>query len=395
MSVYYPKKDEGAEPQVTMSLPPEVVRRAAKGSNASQAEIARRVREQRETKGPESVAPNPFAGTMLRYGSSGEAVKYLQNALNAKGASLALDGAFGGLTHGAVTSFQSSAGLAADGIVGPNTWGAIGNSSAKVEEDKKDRGQGGGPATTEMKTPAETKEEPPLPKSKKSEKDIDDEIEAEDKTGGETGEEKTDGEKFREAYVKELLYFEGSYEKGPQSERFQEIMPTASLAGARKAAAAAGRTFTTCNTFTGILLARVQQKTGIDLLANVSLKIMNKEWREKNLPEGAFVKGGPGVGKRPRAGDIIIFSDKSGTMFKHMGNLGADPVTNDDGTEQWDCIDGGQGQAHDAKGENANEAILRLGMTFTPETGMAKKPGKWGQERLVYGWVDIAKLAGG
>jgi peptidoglycan hydrolase-like protein with peptidoglycan-binding domain len=36
-----------------------------------------------------------------------------------------IDGAFGAQTASAVTSFQQSAGLAADGIAGPATWGAL------------------------------------------------------------------------------------------------------------------------------------------------------------------------------------------------------------------------------------------------------------------------------
>lgn len=59
----------------------------------------------------------------VKRGSSGEAVKAVQRELNAKrGAGLAVDGVFGAGTESAVKSFQSHAGVTADGIVGPTTW---------------------------------------------------------------------------------------------------------------------------------------------------------------------------------------------------------------------------------------------------------------------------------
>jgi murein DD-endopeptidase MepM/ murein hydrolase activator NlpD len=62
----------------------------------------------------------------VKLGSSGSAVIELQNALNAFGAGLVADGAFGPLTDAAVRAFQSSHGLVVDGIVGPITWTALG-----------------------------------------------------------------------------------------------------------------------------------------------------------------------------------------------------------------------------------------------------------------------------
>lgn len=63
--------------------------------------------------------------TTVRSGDSGDAVSAAQTQLNANGASIAVDGAFGSGTDAAVKSFQSGAGLTADGIVGPATWKAL------------------------------------------------------------------------------------------------------------------------------------------------------------------------------------------------------------------------------------------------------------------------------
>jgi hypothetical protein len=61
----------------------------------------------------------------LRRGDKGEAVRELQRALNAKGASLTIDGDFGQRTTNAVEVFQRQRNLKPDGIVGPLTWGAL------------------------------------------------------------------------------------------------------------------------------------------------------------------------------------------------------------------------------------------------------------------------------
>jgi hypothetical protein len=64
----------------------------------------------------------------LRLGSTGPAVKVLQEALNAalpQYSALGTDGQFGGLTAGRVKTFQGNQRLAADGVVGPATWQAL------------------------------------------------------------------------------------------------------------------------------------------------------------------------------------------------------------------------------------------------------------------------------
>ena len=59
----------------------------------------------------------------VRQGDSGAAVRALQAQLNKKRRlALAVDGVFGSGTAAAVRTFQSHAGITADGVVGPTTW---------------------------------------------------------------------------------------------------------------------------------------------------------------------------------------------------------------------------------------------------------------------------------
>ena len=63
---------------------------------------------------------------MLRTGSRGDAVRKLQELLNALGYDCgSVDGIFGNKTYAAVLAFQKANGLAADGIVGSLTWGKL------------------------------------------------------------------------------------------------------------------------------------------------------------------------------------------------------------------------------------------------------------------------------
>ncbi|MFE6523243.1 glycoside hydrolase domain-containing protein [Streptomyces sp. NPDC057794] len=62
----------------------------------------------------------------LREGATGEAVSRLQRALTAAlGRTVAVDGVFGPGTGQAVRDYQSGRGLAADGVAGTATWGAL------------------------------------------------------------------------------------------------------------------------------------------------------------------------------------------------------------------------------------------------------------------------------
>lgn len=72
---------------------------------------------------------------LVRSGSRGEDVKTLQAQLNALGYDCgAVDGIFGAKTYNAVVKFQKDRGLAVDGIVGKNTWAALGVTGTTVVE---------------------------------------------------------------------------------------------------------------------------------------------------------------------------------------------------------------------------------------------------------------------
>ncbi len=65
----------------------------------------------------------------ISYGSSGDDVRALQEALNKNGYSLSVDGQFGSKTQAAVMDYQRKNGLSVDGIAGAQTWGALNGSS--------------------------------------------------------------------------------------------------------------------------------------------------------------------------------------------------------------------------------------------------------------------------
>ena len=67
---------------------------------------------------------------MVSYGSTGTAVRELQEALNRQGYGLAVDGVFGDKTRAAVRDYQKKNGLKKDGVAGDETWGSLMNTAA-------------------------------------------------------------------------------------------------------------------------------------------------------------------------------------------------------------------------------------------------------------------------
>ncbi|HBN9641679.1 N-acetylmuramidase family protein [Pseudomonas aeruginosa] len=62
----------------------------------------------------------------LKHGSHGQAVRVLQQQLNQRGATLAVDGTFGDATESAVRAFQQSVGMVPDGVAGNKTQAVLG-----------------------------------------------------------------------------------------------------------------------------------------------------------------------------------------------------------------------------------------------------------------------------
>ena len=83
---------------------------------------------------PGSLSPWPE----VKIGSNGHPIQTLQYLLRARAQSVVVDGAFGPQTEAAVKALQASRGLAANGIVDPNTWAAL-----VVEVKKGAPGRGG------------------------------------------------------------------------------------------------------------------------------------------------------------------------------------------------------------------------------------------------------------
>lgn len=70
------------------------------------------------------VGPNTWSKlvTTVKSGSSGQAVKAAQTQLKVYGYGLKVDGRFGSKTKSATVAFQKNHRLQVDGIIGPNTW---------------------------------------------------------------------------------------------------------------------------------------------------------------------------------------------------------------------------------------------------------------------------------
>src|SRR4051794_11536724 len=91
-----------------------------------------------------------MAEPILRRGSSGEAVRELQQALKGLGYDPgAVDGQFGARTENAVNAFQKARGLTVDGVVGDITWVNI--DEADMSDPTIRRGSTGNPVRRAQK----------------------------------------------------------------------------------------------------------------------------------------------------------------------------------------------------------------------------------------------------
>jgi len=108
------------------------------------------VDEFRQLAGSGAPPPGPPANgaePTIRQGDTGPAVSKAQGRLNLHGAAPALtvDGAFGALTTKEAKDFQTGHHLAADGVVGPQTWAALNAKPATPPAEKPAPDTGGRP----------------------------------------------------------------------------------------------------------------------------------------------------------------------------------------------------------------------------------------------------------
>ena len=74
----------------------------------------------------------------IQYGSTGDAVRQLQELLKKQGYDIVVDGSFGSQTQKAVRDYQSRNALTVDGVVGSQTWGNLtGGDSGVLESARK------------------------------------------------------------------------------------------------------------------------------------------------------------------------------------------------------------------------------------------------------------------
>ena len=74
---------------------------------------------------PKTGNPYPEPQELIKQGSRGNGVRWLQFSLNEKGYGLIVDGIAGAMTIGALLDFQKKAGLVVDGLCGPATRQAL------------------------------------------------------------------------------------------------------------------------------------------------------------------------------------------------------------------------------------------------------------------------------
>lgn len=76
---------------------------------------------------PEPAGPRPIPDVLphVKRGARGQHVRNLQGLLVANGAFTAIDGDFGPATERSLRSWQGRAGIGADGVAGPVTWGRL------------------------------------------------------------------------------------------------------------------------------------------------------------------------------------------------------------------------------------------------------------------------------
>lgn len=121
-------------PAVYAKSPEECMRAIIKGGYATAPRYAEEAIQLINTYGlkrydtgdpPECINPYTLKSSLLKSGSRGESVKWLQFELNRHGANLQIDGIFGQKTKLSVILYQKDHGLVQDGIAGKKTIASL------------------------------------------------------------------------------------------------------------------------------------------------------------------------------------------------------------------------------------------------------------------------------
>ena len=197
---------------------------------------------------------------------------------------------------------------------------------------------------------------------------------------------------YRTEVIRLLDHFKGHIEKDPVFEK--EFLSHAVMEEQRKIAGTKGITYTTCVDFQ----MRIFSVAAANLSLTPKLKVLGLLAEANGGGIGAWVTASPGTTERPQPGDIfMLHKAESPTQFSHTGYLRS-ITANDDGTETWTTVDGGQGTAgkYDAAGtllQAGAEALLEVSRIYHPDTNLITgEANQGGAARLVRGWVNIDAL---
>jgi hypothetical protein len=221
------------------------------------------------------------------------------------------------------------------------------------------------------------------------------------KTAGQTSTESpdrsADGETgdLRAAIMAQLEKWAGACE-GDAGTFDKEFMTPPVIKAARISAGKAGIVYTTCIDFQ----ARVLANAAVTLKdSTVETKVIGTqaEAKARNITD-AWHDGSANMTDRPTAGDIYLLASKDNTArFSHIGYIKS-ISNNDDGTEAWTTVDGGQGLAgkYDADGnviQAGHEKLAEVNRSYDSTTNLITgEANQGGQPRWLKGWIDVDKL---
>jgi hypothetical protein len=147
-----------------------------------------------------------------------------------------------------------------------------------------------------------------------------------------------------------------------------------------------GGGFTTCGDFVGAINNGAQRATGIQLREQIRIGMIDKKSLERLRGMGVWTDGGPGIGTRPRPGDVFVHGTvdgNGGVTFQHMGIMtGIEVLPAPSTLERWKTVEGGAGDGNH---------ISAGSPTYDPATNKLTTAG--GLVRNLLGWIDLGKLA--